>query len=83
MIAASLRRTLDAAVFIDDNVHHLLAPSQAGCHVFMAGWGYHTDEQMRLARDRFIPILQLESWTETVAAVYDGPGAHRAPLQKR
>jgi phosphoglycolate phosphatase-like HAD superfamily hydrolase len=67
MIAANLGQPLNSAVFVDDNVHHLLPPHQAGCHAFMAGWGYHTDEQIELAKQHSIPILELETWAGVLA----------------
>jgi phosphoglycolate phosphatase-like HAD superfamily hydrolase len=62
MIAENLRKPLNSSIFLDDNIHHLLPPQEAGCRVFMAGWGYHTGEQIELAIRRSIPILQLEDW---------------------
>jgi phosphoglycolate phosphatase-like HAD superfamily hydrolase len=62
VIASSLCQPLSSVAFVDDNIHHLLPPHRAGCHVFMAGWGYHTSEQVQLARQHSIPILELETW---------------------
>jgi phosphoglycolate phosphatase-like HAD superfamily hydrolase len=72
LIAANLGQTLNSAVFIDDNVHHLLPAHQAGCPVLMAGWGYHTDEQIQLAKDQAIRILELESWADFVLLTVRG-----------
>ena len=66
IIASTLSRPLNSAVFIDDNVHHLLPAHEAGCHAFVAGWGYHTNEELDLARRRSIPFLELDSWAAVV-----------------
>lgn len=51
-------------IFLDDNINHLLEPQQKGCKVYMAGWGYHTNRQLQLARDKKISILGLKDWAE-------------------
>jgi phosphoglycolate phosphatase-like HAD superfamily hydrolase len=57
---------LASTLFVDDNIYHLLPADQAGCLVFMAGWGYHTAEQMDVAKRRSIPVLELETWAVTL-----------------
>jgi len=65
-IAETSGRALSSITFLDDNVHHLLPPLEAGCHAVMASWGYHTDEQIRVAQGRGVPILQLSDWVDTI-----------------
>ena len=66
MIAANLGQPLNSAVFVDDNIHHLLPAHEAGCRAFLAGWGYHTLEQLELAKQKCVPILDLETWAEAL-----------------
>lgn len=67
-IASHRRRTLSDTVVIDDNVHHLIPVQEAGAHAMMAGWGYHTDEQIELAETHRVPIVTLETWVDAVMA---------------
>ena len=60
---------IDRITFIDDNIIHLLPAQKAGCRVFMAGWGYHTDEHLEIARANAVPILNLENWDDEVRRV--------------
>ena len=64
IIAGNAGQPLTSTVFVDDNIYHLLPPHEAGCSAFMAGWGYHTNDQIQLAKQRSIPILELETWAD-------------------
>lgn len=66
MIAANAGQPLNSAYFLDDNVYHLLPAHQAGCHAYMASWGYHTPEQLQVAQEESIPILELGNWVEAL-----------------
>jgi phosphoglycolate phosphatase-like HAD superfamily hydrolase len=66
MIAANEGQPLNSTFFVDDNIHHLVPAHEAGCHAYLAGWGYHTDEQLELARRLSIPILSLEGWVDVL-----------------
>ena len=66
MIAASAGQPLGSAYFLDDNVYHLLPAHRAGCHAYMASWGYHTPEQLQFAHQESIPVLELSNWAEAL-----------------
>jgi len=44
--------------FIDDNVTHLIKPSDNNFNVFLSGWGITMDEHKEKARKRNIPIME-------------------------
>lgn len=50
---------VDKIRFLDDNVMHLLELAGAGINVFMADWGYHTDEHIDIAKEKGIKIIKL------------------------
>lgn len=51
--------SIDKVKFLDDNVMHLLEPADAGVKVFMADWGYHTDEHLDIAKKKGIKVIKL------------------------
>jgi len=53
---------LSSIALLDDNVNHLLPALDAGCYAAMAGWGYHSEEHLKLAKTRGIPVLGLSNW---------------------
>ena len=57
-------KSLAEIIFLDDNINHLMEPKKAGCLVYMAGWGYHSKEQMELAKSKGVPILGLKHWVK-------------------
>jgi phosphoglycolate phosphatase-like HAD superfamily hydrolase len=61
-IAGRLGRGLAEMTALDDNVHHLLPLKRAGCRVLMAEWGYHTEEDLRLAEEQGVRRVGLEDW---------------------
>ena len=44
-------------VFIDDNVTHLLKPSEAGYPVYLTNWGNVMDDYLKIAKQKKIPVL--------------------------
>lgn len=66
MIAANPGQPLSSAHFLDDNVYHLLPAKKAGCHTYLASWGYHTPEQLGLARQEGVQIVELQTWREVL-----------------
>jgi len=44
-------------IFIDDNITHLLEPSNAKYTVFLTTWGEVLDEYLYIAKDNNIPLL--------------------------
>jgi beta-phosphoglucomutase-like phosphatase (HAD superfamily) len=59
-------RKINAHYFIDDNINHLRPIHEAGFGALMAGWGYHTDEHVELAKRLGVPIVGLDNWVKTV-----------------
>ena len=47
--------------FLDDNVTHLLDPLAQGFDVYLADWGFHTNDQLKLVQNTTIKILKLNS----------------------
>ena len=48
--------------FVDDNLNHLLATEQLGVNVYLAGWGYCTEQQKAFAEEKEnITLLTEES----------------------
>jgi phosphoglycolate phosphatase-like HAD superfamily hydrolase len=62
---AHLRKRLhigfDDITFVDDKVNHLLRVRDLGVRPVLAGWGFNTDREHRLARDLGIDVAMLES----------------------
>ncbi|MBA7500546.1 hypothetical protein ES704_03306 [subsurface metagenome] len=46
--------------FIDDQVSHLIQTKMLGIHLYLAGWGYTSNEQKKQARENNIPIIKSE-----------------------
>ncbi|MFH0779329.1 MAG: class I SAM-dependent methyltransferase [Parcubacteria group bacterium] len=65
-IAELNNERLENIVFLDDNISHIMNIKLAGVKVFMAGWGYHTDEHIQKAIINNIDVLNLENWLERV-----------------
>ncbi len=61
-ISKNTNKKLSDVTFLDDNVYHLLAPKESGCKTYMAGWGYHSEEHLALARRNDIEVLDLGNW---------------------
>jgi phosphoglycolate phosphatase-like HAD superfamily hydrolase len=53
----------DEILFIDDNVTHLLPVFEQGYRCILAGWGYHTEEHIQLARDHGLPIATIQEFS--------------------
>lgn len=60
--ASETGRPLEQITLLDDNIVHLLPVQKAGSRVFMAGWGYHTDEHLETAKANKVPVVSLENW---------------------
>lgn len=65
-IAQRENRALAEIVFLDDNINHLLEPKEAGCLVYLAGWGYHLQEHLQKAVYNKIEILNLKDWCDII-----------------
>jgi len=65
-ISGVTHKRLREIIFLDDNVNHLLMPKRNGCKTFMAGWGYHTEKQLKLSKDKKIPVIGLEDWVQKI-----------------
>ncbi len=52
--------------FLDDNVTHLISPSEKGYRVLLADWGYGMPEHFSLAKSKNIKIISLESLLHTI-----------------
>jgi len=61
-VAAQCNQPIQTLTFIDDNITHLIPVHEAGCRVFLAEWGYHTDEDLDIARSHGVPVLKLDTW---------------------
>ena len=59
-IAEQYRVGYSDICFIDDQLSYLLETQQLGVNVFMAGWGYCTEEQKRIAREKGIMVIEEE-----------------------
>ncbi len=59
----------DEIIFIDDNIKHLLGPKKQGYIVYLAKWGYGLPHDIILAKQKKIPVISLEDWTDVV---FDG-----------
>jgi phosphoglycolate phosphatase-like HAD superfamily hydrolase len=70
-IVALRGRPLARAVLVDDNVRHVLPVLEAGGRAILAGWGYHTDEQLALAHASGLPIATLDNWPALALAQTD------------
>lgn len=70
-LAKQLNQTPGSSAFIDDNISHLLPVHQAGFKAFMAEWGYHTEEDLDLARSHQVPILKLDTWAQTIQTAFN------------
>jgi len=46
--------------FVDDQLSYLIGTQQLGVNSFMAGWGYCTEEQKNIAREKSIYIIEEE-----------------------
>ncbi|MFW6134833.1 MAG: HAD family hydrolase [Elusimicrobiota bacterium] len=46
--------------FIDDQLAHLEQTGKLGIHIFLAGWSYATQEQIKLDMDKGIPVIERE-----------------------
>jgi len=47
--------------FLDDNVTHLLEPLARGFDVYLARWGFHTDDHLKLVENTEIKIATLKT----------------------
>jgi phosphoglycolate phosphatase-like HAD superfamily hydrolase len=65
-LAGETQQPLKSVIYLDDNIGHLLPVHQAGCRVLMAEWGYHTDEDLKIARSNQVPIVGLDTWARTI-----------------
>ncbi len=48
--------------FIDDQLSYLEETQMLGVNVFMAGWGYCTEEQKKIAREKGIAVIEKEKY---------------------
>lgn len=67
-IAQQTGQRLKDIIFLDDNINHIFNLKQAGCQIYMAGWGYHTNEHLKKVKKRGIPILTLDNWSNHLIA---------------
>jgi len=51
---------LEDIYFIDDQLSYLIGTNKLGVNVFLAGWGYCTEEQKILAKENDIPVIEKE-----------------------
>ena len=59
-IAAQYKVKFEDIYFIDDQLSYLEETQVLGVNVFLAGWGYCTDEQKDIARTKGIKIIESE-----------------------
>jgi len=61
--------------FVDDNLSHLTATRARGVNVYLAGWGYCTQDQITEADTELnIPVLTTETAYATLSAALASPG---------
>ena len=55
-----LNFTYGEMTFIDDKVAHLIDCADLGVRLYLAGWGYNSSQEEKLAASYDIPVLQIE-----------------------
>ena len=60
-IAAQYRTDFNNICFIDDQLNYLEESKELGVQVFLAGWGYCTEEQKGIARKQDITVIEKET----------------------
>ena len=53
--------SLDAITFVDDKVNHLQGVASLGVRCVLAGWGYNSQREWRIAEAERFPVATLES----------------------
>lgn len=61
-VAAQYRVNFNDIYFIDDQLSYLEETQLLGVNVFMAGWGYCTEEQKKIAREKGIIVIEKEKY---------------------
>ena len=60
---------LQEMIYIEDQISFLPPALAAGCRVYLANWGYVSDEQRKIAADHSIPVIEKTEFTKVVNEV--------------
>jgi len=59
-IVAQYKVNFEDIYFVDDQLSYLEETQILGVNVFLAGWGYCTEEQKNIARQKSITVIEEE-----------------------
>ena len=60
---------LQEIIYIEDQISFLPPAKEAGCRVYLADWGYVSDEQRQIAADHSIPMIRETDFSEIMDEV--------------